>query len=151
MPEDSDPIGSRLSAEKVGKPAVTIDGARFTTLDGFFDEFQRRALKGDAWGRNLDAFNDVLRGGLGTPHGGFVLVWRHHALSRRCLGHAETARQLRRMLATCDPHNVTAIRRDIAAALSQHGSTVYDWLLDVIRAHCPGGAEAADGIELLLR
>lgn len=135
----------------MGKPVVTIDGADFTSLEGFFDEFERRAMKGQAWCRNLDAFNDVLRGGLGTPQGGFLLVWRHHALSRHRLGYAETTRELRRMLATGDPHNEMATRRDIAAAASHQGSTVYDWLLDIIRAHGPGGAEAEDGIELLLR
>lgn len=133
------------------KPVVTIDGARFTTLEGFYDEFEHQALKGAKWGRNLDAFNDVLRGGLRTPQGGFVLVWQHHAMSRRRLGYAETARQLRRMLATCDPHNVKAVRQEVALALSRRGSTVYDWLLDIIRSHGTGGPEAADGIELLLR
>ena len=135
----------------MGKPVVVIDGARFTTLEGFYDAFQRGALKGEAWGRNLDAFDDLLRGGMGTPQGGFVLVWRHHALSRQRLGYAETTRQLRRMLVKCDAHNVAGMRRDIAAAMSHHGSTVYDWLLDTLRSHGVGGAEAADGIELQLR
>jgi RNAse (barnase) inhibitor barstar len=133
------------------KIVVTVDGANFSTLEGFFDEFERRALNAKAWGRNLDAFNDVLRGGSGTPPGGFVLVWRHHALSRHRLGYAETTRQLRRMLVTGDPHNELDTRRDIAGAASHRGSTVYDWLLDIIRAHGPGGAEADDRVELLLR
>ena len=135
----------------MGKAVVTVDGANFSTLEGFFDEFERRVLKGKAWGRNLDAFNDVLRGESATPQGGFVLVWRHHALSRHHLGYAETTRQLRRMLATGDPNNDIDTRRDIAAAASHRGSTVYDWLLDIIRAHGRGGAEAEDGIELRLR
>lgn len=135
----------------MGKAVVTVDGANFSTLEGFFDEFERRVLKGKAWGRNLDAFNDVLRGGMGTPQGGFVWFWRHHALSRHRLGYAETTRQLRRMLATGDSHNEIDTRRDIAAAASCQGSTVFDWLLDIIRAHGLGGDEAEDGIELLLR
>ena len=72
----------------MGKAVVTVDGANFSTLEGFFDEFERRVLKGKARGRNLDAFNDVLRGGSGTALGGFVLIWRHHALSRHRLGYA---------------------------------------------------------------
>jgi len=135
----------------MGKTVVTVDGANFSTLEGFFNEFERQALKGKVWGHNLDAFNDVLRGGMGTPQGGFVWFWRHHALSRHRLGYAETTRQLRRMLATGDPHNEMDTRRDIAAADAHRGSTVYDWLLDIIRAHGSGGAEAEDGIELLLR
>ena len=132
------------------KPVVTIDGGGFADLQGFFDQFQQGALLEAAWGRSLDAFNDVLRGGFGTQTGGFVLLWRHHALSRHRLGQAETARQLRRMLATCDPHNRASVRRDIAQALSHKGSTVYDWLLDIIHEHGPGGAEAEDAVELRL-
>jgi len=135
----------------MGKAVVTVDGASFSTLEGFFDEFERRALKEKAWGRNLDALNDVPRGGSGTPLSGFVLVWRHHALSRHRVGYAETTRQLRRMHATGDSHNEIDARRDIAAAASRQGSTVFDWLLDIIRAHGRGGDEAEDGIELLLR
>lgn len=135
----------------MAKPVVTINGASFNTLEGFFDQFGRHALKGKAWGCNLDAFNDVLRGGMGTPKGGFVLVWQNHSLSRYRLGHAGTAHHLRRMLETCDARNIAGIRRDIAAATAHHGSTVYDWLIDVIRAHGSGGADASDGIELELR
>ena len=115
------------------EPIVTIGGARFTALGGSFDEFQHRALKGAKWGRNLDGFNDVLRGGLRTPQGGFVLVWQHRALSRQRLGYAETARQLCRMLATGDPHNVEAVRHEVSLALSRRGSTVCDWPLDIVR------------------
>jgi PII-like signaling protein len=35
--------------------------------------------------------------------------------------------------------------------MSHHGSTVYDWLLDTLRTHGAGGAQATDGIELKLR
>ena len=134
----------------MGKSVVTIDGAGFADLSGFFDHFQQRAGLGAAWAHNLDAFNDVLRGGFGTPVGGFELLWQHHALSRQRLGYLETARQLRRMLETCDPHNRASVRSDIAQALSHKGSTVYDWLLDIIRDHGLGGTEAEDGIVLRL-
>jgi len=134
----------------MSKPVITIDGVGFTDLEGFFDHFQRRAPLGAEWGHNLNAFNDVLRGGFGTPEGGFVLVWQHHALSRQRLGYAETARQLQRTLVTCDSHSVASVHRDIAQALSKTGSTVYDWLLDIIRKHGPGGEEAEDAVELRL-
>ena len=35
------------------------------------------------WGHNLDAFNDILRGGLWyTQRGGFILKWKNSELSR---------------------------------------------------------------------
>jgi len=63
-----------------------IDGSRFSTLEGFFDEVSDVLIPGMWWGRNLDAFNDILRGGFGTPEGGFVLRWKRSTLSRQRLG-----------------------------------------------------------------
>ena len=51
----------------------TIDGKAFSTLQGFFDEISRAVIPGAEWGHNLDAFNDILRGGFGTPEGGSSL------------------------------------------------------------------------------
>lgn len=69
------------------KPVIEIDGLTFDDLPGFYDEVARKLIApGQFWGRNLDALNDVLRGGFGTPEGGFVLRWRHAQRSRACLG-----------------------------------------------------------------
>lgn len=62
-----------------------IDGAKFATLDGFYDEVSRVLIPNAVWGRNLDAFNDILRGGFGTPDDGFVLRWKNHQLSQERL------------------------------------------------------------------
>ena len=63
-----------------------IDGRAVTTLEEFFDEISHVLIPGASWGRNLDAFNDILRGGFRTPKGGFTLRWSHHTASRRSLG-----------------------------------------------------------------
>jgi RNAse (barnase) inhibitor barstar len=103
------------------KPVIEIDGAKFRTLNGFYDEVERKLLgPGVRWGRNLDAFNDVLRGGFGTPDAGFVLRWRRSALSRKRLG----------------------VRRG--------GQQLFDTLVEIIRLHGPGGEEAEDGVDLEL-
>jgi RNAse (barnase) inhibitor barstar len=54
-----------------------IDGERFATLEEFYDEISRVLIPDACWGRNLDAFNDILRGGFGTPEEGFILRWQH--------------------------------------------------------------------------
>lgn len=91
-----------------------LDGDAFADLGGFFAEVSRVMVPGRAWGRNLDAFNDLLRGGFGTPEGGFVVVWQHAARSKARLG------------------------------------DVFDTLVEILRAHGPGGPEAEDGVELVL-
>lgn len=57
-----------------------IDGENFSTLEEFYDEVSRVLVPGAAWGRNLDAFNDVLHGGFGTPEDGFIFRWRNYDL-----------------------------------------------------------------------
>ena len=58
-----------------------IDGRRFSTLEGFYEEVDRVLIPGSKWGRNLEAFNDILRGGFGTPDEGFILIWESSVLS----------------------------------------------------------------------
>lgn len=67
-----------------------IDGADFSTLDEFYDEISRVLIPDVYWGRNLDAFDDVLSGGFGTPEEGFTLQWTNHKLSRQRLPQFET-------------------------------------------------------------
>jgi hypothetical protein len=133
------------------KPTLHIDGIEFSTLEGFFDQVSSRIIPDATWGRNLDAFNDILRGGFGTPEGGFVLYWNNHDVSKRRLGYEETVRQLRKRLTRCHPSNVPSVESQLAAALRHEGSTVFDWLVEIIRVHCTGGEEQEDGIELILQ
>jgi len=132
------------------KPTIEFDGARFNTLDGFWDEISARLIPGARWGRNLDAFNDVLRGGFGTPAGGFRLRWVNFQRSRDALGHSGTIQWLENKIQLCHPDNIELVKREIESARHGEGPTLADILLDMIRIHCPGGIEEKDGIELVL-
>jgi hypothetical protein len=127
-----------------------IHGDAFSTLQEFFDEISRVLIPGAHWGRNLDAFNDILRGGFGTPDDGFVLRWLDHAQSRRRLGYPETILQLEIRLTRCHPSNRDRVRADLAEAQAGVGQTVFDWLVEIIEDHGPGGREADDHIRLEL-
>lgn len=132
------------------KRIYEINGNDFTTLEEFYDVVSRILIPGTQWGKNLDAFNDILRGGFGTPEGGFVIRWLNSTQSRKHLGYPETVRQLVHRLQTCHPENVLDVREQLIAAESGKGPTVYDWVLEIIREHGPKGSEAEDGVELLL-
>jgi RNAse (barnase) inhibitor barstar len=134
----------------MSKPSYEIDGANFSTLEGFFEEVSNNLIPGAEWGRNLDAFNDILRGGFGSPEVGFVLKWRNSELSRERLGHAETVRQLERRLQRCHPSNREQVSLELANAKKGIGPTVYDWLIEITSVHCKGGEEQDDGVELVL-
>jgi RNAse (barnase) inhibitor barstar len=134
----------------MSKAVITIDGECFFSLDEFFEHFQARALNGARWGTNLDAFNDVLRGGFGTPEDGFTLVWRHHNLSKDRLGYSETQRVLRKRVTTCHPENIAVVISELKKAEAHEGATVFDWLVEIIKDHGPGGSEPEDSVELIL-
>jgi len=129
---------------------IEIDGTRFSTLEEFYTEVSRVLIPGAAWGHNLDAFNDILRGGFGTPAGGFTMHWRHHELSAVRLGYPETIRQLELRLSRCHPTNRTLVSEDLARARNGIGPTVFDWLVEIIQRHGPGGSEETDGVTLEL-
>lgn len=144
-------LGARGLDEAVSMAAeYVIDGSRITSLESFYDEISRVLIPGCSWGRNLDAFNDILRGGVGTPDEEFILKWSCSAASKDRLGYPETARQLVARLGTCHPSNREIVRQQLADARAGVGGTVFDWLVEIIRDHGPGGDQAEDNVRLVL-
>jgi RNAse (barnase) inhibitor barstar len=127
-----------------------LDGSRITSLEAFYDQVSERLIPGANWGRNLDAFNDILRGGFGTPEEGFVLRWTDSEVSRASLSHVETVRQLEKRLEHSDPSNREGVRADLIQAQKGQGTTVFDWLVEIIQTHGTGGDEAEDNVSLVL-
>ena len=71
------------------KKEFVLDGQNMNTLDEFYDEVQRvlcPLFKG--FGRNWDAFNDILRGGFGTFEYGeeIILKFKHKNFVKKHLG-----------------------------------------------------------------
>jgi RNAse (barnase) inhibitor barstar len=126
-----------------------IDGRRFSSLEEFYDEIDR-VMSLSEWGHNLDAFNDILRGGFGTPQGGFTIRWKNHSISRERLGYPETVRQLSLRLKRCHPANRETVSQYLKDAEQGRDQTVFDWLVNIIRKHGLGGEEQQDQVELIL-
>lgn len=116
-----------------------IDGSKVTSLEAFWDQISEILIPGAFWGRNLDAFNDILRGGFGTPEDGFILRWRDSAVSKDNLGYPETVRQLRLRLDRCHPTNRVRVRNELIEAENGMGATVFDWLTEIFSYHGEGG------------
>lgn len=120
------------------KPELVIDGKNFNSLDGFFREISDKLIPGVKWGHNLDAFNDILRGGFGLPEYGFVLVWQNSAESRERLGYAETIKQLettKRLPHPARLGHTQEIDKAIDRARRGDGPTVFDWIVEIINGH----------------
>jgi hypothetical protein len=130
-------------------PVLVIDGARFCDLDGFAREFSR-LLSNYTWRGNLDAFNDLLRGGFGTPETGWVFRWLNSESSRVALGYEETVRRLEQLLLTCHPSDRSIIAARMRDARGGEGPALFDEIVGIIRDHGPGGHQSEDGVVLEL-
>jgi RNAse (barnase) inhibitor barstar len=118
---------------------IIIDGNSFETLEGFYNEVERKLTKGLDWkiGRNLDSFNDVLWGGFGVHDNEepLKLYWKNAAKSRRDLGQGETEQYLNEKLKRCHPSNASFVKKELQDAKAGKGKMVFDILLDIIKEH----------------
>lgn len=130
-------------------PVRVIDGAAFDDFDGFVGEFNT-LLCHHTWNGNLDAFNDILRGGFGTPETTWTLRWVDSERSRSVLGHPAMAHWLRRTLQSCHPTNRAGIEARLRAAQRGEGETLFDLIVEIIREHAPDGEETGYRIILEL-
>ena len=131
------------------KPVLVIDGSRFGDLDGFAKEFSS-FLTDYTWKGNLDAFNDILRGGFGTPDGGFELRWLNSEISRSALGWPATIARYDRLLQTCHPDNRIGVKHLLEEARHHRGQTLFDLIVEIIQNHGSGGDEPESGVVLVL-
>ena len=121
------------------RKTILLNANRFSTLASFYQEVENTCTKDLGWsiGRNLDAFNDVLRGGFGVydykeP---VQLIWLHSDKSRKDLGWEETVNYLSAKLTTCHPSNIESVKRDLAQAESHAGETLFEIIVGIIKNH----------------
>jgi RNAse (barnase) inhibitor barstar len=131
----------------MGPIELYIDGNNFSNLDGFYDEVEKQLTSGLDWkiGRNLDAFNDVLRGGFGKfeYEEPIKLIWKNSEKSKKELGYEQMISRLQELLKTCHPSNISIIEKEIQDIKTNHKPSLFDTILDIIRSH--------SHIELILR
>ncbi len=79
-----------------------LDGDRFFDMEGFYNEIDRLLTKDLDWqtGHNLNALNDLLRGGFGVHEYGepILIKWKHFDKSKADLGQETVLRILEVML-----------------------------------------------------
>lgn len=121
------------------KREIILDGNNFSSLAEFYDEIQNKLTKGLNWeiGRNLDAFNDVLRGGFGVYEYNdvFKLLWKNSEKSKKDLGFPETIRYLEEKLKTCHPTAISFVKDNLEEAKKGNGKTLFEIIVDIIHEH----------------
>jgi len=83
--EDPNPY---FTIDKEGNKFYTLDGKYMNNLENFYDQVSTRVLKinGESgWGRNLDAFNDILSGGWNAEPP-YTIIWKNSEMARKSVG-----------------------------------------------------------------
>lgn len=118
------------------RPIFIIDGSRFDDLEGFYCEVDRVFTKDIPFetGHNLDAFNDILRGGFGTHERGepITIRWISFSKSRKDLGYAATAEYHKDILKHCHPSAMECVTKRLLAAQQEVGPTLIDTIIKII-------------------
>ena len=125
------------AATNLMKKEITIDGNNFHTLNEFYDEVENKLTKGLDWkiGRNLDAYNDVLRGGFGfhSYEEPLKIRWVNSENSKKTLGPKATVKYLEEILKRCHPSNARSVKKDIEKAKQGKGEMLFDLIVTITR------------------
>ncbi len=120
------------------KPIFIIDSNNFETLEGFYDEVQSVLTNNfTEFGRNLDAFSDILEGGFGKFEYGepIKIMWKNAHKSRLDLGFPETIKYFKIKLKRCHPTNRTLVLEELRNAQDHKGETIFDILVNIVYEH----------------
>jgi RNAse (barnase) inhibitor barstar len=128
-----------IQLRKIVNKTIVINGSKISSLDTFYDEVESKLTKDLDWkiGKNLDAFNDVLRGGFGVYEyeEPIKLIWTRSNESKRKLGWDETVKYISAKLKTCHPTNIQFVKDDLDLAQQHKEQTLFELIVDIIRTH----------------
>lgn len=122
----------------MNKKIFIIDGNNFKILDGFYDEVQKEVTANfKEIGRNLDALNDILRGGFGKFEYGepIKILWKNSEKSKKDLGFPETIKYFEAKLKKCHPSNKESVQKDLQDAQENKGETLFQIIIKIISNH----------------
>ena len=129
-------VESELKQYEQERKIIVIDGSAFDDMPGFYDEVERKFTCGLTWkiGRNLDAFNDVLRGGFGVHEYGETIAirWLHAGKSRNDFGYGATVEHYKNVLERCHPSNRAIFEKRLDSAKNRIGQTLFEIIVEII-------------------
>ena len=118
---------------------IVIDGNLINDIASFYEEINRVFMSGEDWeiGHSLDAFNDLLYGGLGAIRDNerVTLLWKNMERSRQALGYDVTKRYYEEKLLPDSPFDKMHFREKLEALNSGTGQTYFDILMEIIADH----------------
>lgn len=118
---------------------LIIDGENFNDIDSFYEEINRLVMEEEDWklGSSLDAFNDLLYGGIGNlkNYDQLDIIWKNSDKSRLELGLEPTINFYRNKLSHPEIFNVEFAQKKLNELESGNGLTYFEILLEIISEH----------------
>ena len=118
---------------------IEIDGNKFSNMIEFYDEIEKKFTKDLNWkiGRNLNAFNDVLRGGFGIHvyKEKIEVIWSNSEISKSQLGIEETVKYLEQVLESYHPSNSKDAKEELKLARIGKGEILFELIVRIIKEH----------------
>ncbi|MBL7837984.1 barstar family protein [Flavobacterium filum] len=123
----------------MNKQTITINGDNFSDLESFYDEIDRVLTKDLDWqtGHNLDAFNDMLRGGFGVYEyeEPIRLIWGNFSKSKSDLGLEATKKWYERKISENKTENQQFFTDKLRQLTENNEQTLLDIILEIISEH----------------
>lgn len=123
----------------MNKQIIIINGNNFSDLKSFYDEIDRVLTKDLDWdtGHNLDAFNDLLRGGFGVYEyeEPIRLIWENISKSKSDLGLEATKKWYERKISENKIENQQFFKDKLTELTENNGQTLFDIILEIITEH----------------
>lgn len=128
-----------IKKTKLKKKKFIIDGNKFNDLSSFYDHIDKVLTKDLKFktGHNLDAFNDILRGGFGMydykEH--IVLEWISSEKSKVDLGYEATIKWFEERIKFHNESSDGHFTKKLNQAKLWRGQTLYDMIIEIIIDH----------------
>lgn len=114
-----------------------VNGNNFLDLQSFYDEVVNVLTEdfADKFGRNMNAFDDILLGGFGKfeHQENITLIWKDIEKSKKDLGWPETIKYVEGKLKTCHPTNIESVKNDLKLAKEFKGQTLFEIIIAKIK------------------
>lgn len=131
--------GQAKRREQMNKQTIIINGNNFSDLESFYDEIDRVLTKDLDWdtGHNLDAFNDLLRGGFGVyeHEEPIKLTWENISKSKSDLGLEATKKWYERKISENKIENQQFFKDKLKELTENNGQTLFDIIIEIISEH----------------
>jgi len=123
----------------MSKQTIIINGDNFSDLESFYNEIDHVLTKDLNWqtGHNLDALNDLLRGGFGVYELGepIILFWKNISKSKSDLGFNATKKYYENKISLGNGMNIQLFKDKLNDLIKGKGQTLFGIIIEIISDH----------------